>query len=195
MGRKREDDDDDLPPPAGYVASPPAWESEPVAKQVQSVLDGLEAPPIDRATRSTLQRYLYRRQRHGDLFRDECGSDGRGYITLLVRAIVESEGNQDALIEPVVVAVASCMRPIWTSRFEWISAFDQIPLVDTLNKLRDLDLFDERELAHYYSVSIKLKLWKIFGPDQVPKPAPAKVKREPKLPKRRRADQPARMAA
>jgi hypothetical protein len=88
------------------------------------------------------------------------------------------------------------MRPQWTKRFEWISAFDRIPLIDTLNKLRDLDLFDEKELADYFSVSIRRRLWQIFGPDELPKPVqPAKVKARPKSPKRRPADQPARMAA
>jgi hypothetical protein len=154
------------------------WESDAVAQQLQDILDAVEAPPIDLETRRTLQRYLWRREKHGDLFRDEFGSDGRGYVTLLVRTVLESEGNQDALIEPIVVAVSSCMRSIWTNRgLDWIAAFDQIPLVDTWNKLRDLNLFDETELSHFYLKSIKRELWRIFGPDV---PEPIKVKREPK---------------
>jgi hypothetical protein len=181
--RKAEfDEDDDDGPPPGYVITPPAWEAPPVAKQVQEILDAVEAPPVDKETRSTLQRYLWRRQRHGDLFRDEWGNDGRGYITLLLRTILESEGNGDSLIEPVVVAVSSCMRPIWVNRgLDWIAAFDQIPLVGTLNKLRDLDLFDKNELAHYYALSIRRRLWKLFGPDAAPE-AP-KVKQPPKQPR------------
>jgi hypothetical protein len=177
-----DDDLDDLPPPPAGVEQPPAWDCEAIAKQVQAVLDAVEAPPIDKETRLTLQRYLYRRNRYGAMFKDDddFGTDGRGYITLLCRTILESEGNQNALIEPVVVAVSSCMRPIWVNRgLDWIAAFDQIPLVGTLNRLRDLDLFDENELAHFFELSIRRSLWKIFGQDEVPEPV--KVKSRPKL--------------
>jgi hypothetical protein len=93
---------------------------------------------------------------------------------------VESNGNENALIEPAVVAVASCMRSIWVNRgLEWIAAFDQIPLRDTLNNLRELGLFDKQELAHFYELSIRRRLLEIFGPDEVPEPV--KVKPRPKL--------------
>jgi hypothetical protein len=70
VGRKKidDDDDDDLPPPPGSVDPPPAWDCRPIAKQVQAVLDAVEAPPIDKETRLTLQRYLYRRNRYGAAF-------------------------------------------------------------------------------------------------------------------------------
>jgi hypothetical protein len=189
MGRRKieiEDDDDDLDDggqPSGYVETPAAWESHPVAKQVQSVLDGLEAPPIDRATRSTLQRYLWRRQKHGDLFRDEWGSDGRGYITVLIRTILESEGNgPDALIDPIVSAVSSCMEPRWTEMgLKWIEAYDSIPLRALLQALRDLDAFEERDLSSHLSVAIRNRLRKILGPSVLPKPEPVKVKPRPKM--------------
>jgi hypothetical protein len=176
-----DDDLDDLPPPPDSFEKPPAWDCKPIARQVQAVLDAVEAPPIDKETRLTLQRYLYRRNRYGAMFRDDdFGTDGRGYITMLLRTILESEGNQDALIEPVVVAVSSCMRPIWVNRgLDWIAAFDQIPLVGILNKLRDLDLFDNNELTHFFELSIRRSLWKIFGQDEVPEPV--KVKPRPKL--------------
>ena len=191
VGRSRlvEDDDDldDLPPPPDSVEKPPAWDCKPIAKQVQAVLDAVEAPPIDKETRLTLQRYLYRRDKYGHMFRDndDFGTDGRGYITLLLRTILESEGNQDALIEPIVSAVASSMRPIWVRRgLEWIAAFDRIPLVDILNRLRELDLFPENELQHHYAVGIERRLWRIFGPDVVP--APPKPKRTVKRTRARR---------
>jgi hypothetical protein len=187
VGRPRrrvvdDDDEDDLPPPPGGVEPPPAWDCKPIAKQVQAVLDAVEAPLIDRETRLTLQRYLYRRNRYGEMFRDDddFGTDGRGYITLLLRTILESEGNQNALIEPIVSAVASCMRTIWIRKgVGFIAAFDQIPLLGILSKLRELDLFPENELQHHYAVGIERRLWRIFGPDVVPEPV--KVKRRPKL--------------
>jgi hypothetical protein len=128
VGRPRlvdEDDDDleDMPPPVGVVEKPEAWDCPAIAKQVQAVLDAVEAPPIDKETRLTLQRYLYRRNRYGAMFRDDdFGTDGRGYITLLCRTILESEGNQNAQIEPIVSAVAASMRTIWIRRgVEWIA--------------------------------------------------------------------------
>jgi hypothetical protein len=185
VGRPRrivddDDDLDDLPPPPDCVEPAPAWDCPAIAKQVQAVLDAVEAPQIDRETMLVLQRYLYRRNRYGEMFKDDFGEDGRGYITMLLRTILESEGNQDALVEPIVSAVASCMRTIWTRRgLEWIAAFDQIPLVDILHKLRELDLFPEKELEQHYATGIQRRLWRIFGPDVVPEPV--KVKRRPKL--------------
>ncbi len=117
-----------------------------------------------------------------------AGSDGRGNITLLLRTILEPEGNQDALIEPVVVAVASSMRAIWIRRgLEWIAALDRIPLVDILNKLRELDLFPEKELRYHYAMGIRRRLWSIFGPDVVPaapepKPSPKPKRAETRIP-------------
>jgi hypothetical protein len=62
---------------------------------------------------------------------------------------------------------------------QWIEAFDQIPLVDILTKLRDLDLFPEKEVEQHYAMGIQRRLWRIFGQDEVPEPV--KVKRRPKL--------------
>jgi hypothetical protein len=140
----------------------------------------LDAAIRQGSTRLTLQRYLYRRNKYGEMFRDDdLGTDGRGYITLLLRTILESEGNQGALIEPIVAAVAASMRTIWIRRgVEWIAAFDQIPLVDILNKLRELDLFPEKELQHHYAMGIQRRLWRIFGPDVVPAPPKAQACRE-----------------
>jgi len=73
------------------------------------------------------------------------------------------------------------MRAIWVRRgLEWIAAFDQIPLVDILHKLRELDLFTEKELEHHYAIGIERRLWRIFGPDVVPA---AKPKTSPKPPR------------
>jgi hypothetical protein len=202
VGRPRlvdEDDDDleDMPPPVGVVEKPEAWDCPAIAKQVQAVLDAVEAPPIDKETRLTLQRYLYRRNRYGAMFRDDdFGTDGRGYITLLLRTILESEGNQNALIEPIVSAVASSMRPIWVRRgLEWIAAFDRIPLFDILNKLRELDLFTEKEIAHHYEIGIERRLWRIFGPDVVPELPKAKAPKPPRAVKQIRARGPLKKAA
>jgi hypothetical protein len=141
------------------------WDNAETARQLQAILEATEAPPIDEPARMVLQRYLWRRNKYGDLFRDEWGKDGAGYITLLIRTIIESAGNENALIEPVIVAVSLCMRPQWTSRgLAWIEAFDQVPLIDTLNKLRELDLFSDGELADFYARSIRNRISKILDP-------------------------------
>jgi hypothetical protein len=199
VGRPRvdDDDDDDLPPPGG-VEQPAAWDCQPIAKQVQAVLDAVEAPQIDRDTRLALQRYLYRRNKYGAMFRDDdFGTDGCGYITLLLRTILESEGNQNALVEPVVSAVASCMRATWIRKgIDFIAAFDRIPLVEILNKLRELDLFLESELQHHYAIGIERRLWRIFGPDVAPAAPKAKKPRAVKrIPARRPLKKPGRRMA
>jgi hypothetical protein len=192
VGSKHEvDDDDDLSPAPGYVEPPSNWETKPVSKKVQRTLDALGITKVHPEVRSMLQRWTYRQDKYGKGMGVSVGD-----ITLLCRTIIESEGNADALDEPIIVsAVHSCMRDQWTNKgLAWIEAFDQIPLRATLETLRGLE-FSEGEIRQHYSVCLRRKLWKIFGPDKAPKPAPAKVKREPKPPKRRPADQPAARTA
>jgi hypothetical protein len=86
--RRRVDDDDldDLPPPPGasFESSMP-WETDRFAKEVDEILASIETPPVDAQVHRTLQKHLYRS--------GTFGTDGRGHITLLVRTILESEGN------------------------------------------------------------------------------------------------------
>jgi hypothetical protein len=149
------------------------WEKPAIARAIQAILDSLEVSVTDPQARLTLQRQFYRREKH-------FGGD-RGETTLLIRTITESEGNgPEAMIEPIVSAVSGCLRPEWTSKgLAFIEAFDQIPLVDILSKLRDLDLFPENELQRHYASGIQRRLWRIFGPDIVPEPVKAKPR--PKL--------------
>lgn len=74
----------------------------------------------------------------------------------------------------------------------WIETFDRIPLRAILETLRGLE-FSEGEIRQHYPVCLRRKLWKHFGADEAPKPA--KVKREPKRPKRCPANQPAAQLA
>jgi hypothetical protein len=53
----------------------------------------MEVPPIDEPTRLRLQRLVY-------LLRPQ-------HVILLVRTIIESQGNDGALLEPIVSAVSS----------------------------------------------------------------------------------------
>jgi hypothetical protein len=60
---------------------------------------------------------------------------GNEHLILLLRTIVESDGNQTALVEPVIWAVSDIIRghPEWTDRgLEWLEAFDTIDLCHLL---------------------------------------------------------------
>jgi hypothetical protein len=103
------------------------------------------------------------------------GGDGRGPITMLIRTILESEGNQGALVEPVVCAVSHCMVQIWTDKgLERIAAFDQIPLMKILQTLRELEIGDERDHDErdHLVICIRNKLRRILGPPVLAKPKP-----------------------
>jgi hypothetical protein len=147
------------------------WESDRFARQVREILDAVEAPPVDAQVRLTLQKHLYR----SEIF----DTDGRGHITLLLRTILESENNGDALIEPIVSAVSSCMRPQWTGLgLTWIAAFDAIPLVAILETVRAL--FGEQDLWSHYCLALRRKIAAILDPAEA-KPQ-EKVKPPPKPP-------------
>jgi hypothetical protein len=101
------------------------------AARVDRLLVALgEVPPVDAAARARLARLL---DRHG-----------AQHVILLVRTIIESEGNANALIEPIISAVSSVMvfHPEWANRgLAWIEAFDNVPLTGLLQTMRDLELF------------------------------------------------------
>jgi len=132
---------------------------------VEPVGEILAAPEIevDDATRREMEKIFQRREYfHGD---------GRGHLTLLIRTVTESEGNEVALIAPVVAAVSSAMRTQWTEKgLEFVAAFDRIPLLSILDNMRSLELFRESSLGEYLGISIQNRLWKAFGPDKLPQP-------------------------
>jgi hypothetical protein len=60
--------------------------------------------------------------------------------------IIESEGNRNALIEPVIRAVSSCIifHRDWVAKgLAWIAAFDAIPLLHIVDTMKGLDLLEE----------------------------------------------------
>lgn len=160
------------------------WNPRGTAESVGDILAAL-AVTVDDATRRELEKVYRRRQYfHGD---------GRGHVTLLIRTITESEGNEGALIAPVVDAVNSAMRPQWTARgIEWLEAFDRITLLSILETMRSLQIFREQSLGTYLGFAVANRLWSIFGPDVVPaapkvkapKKPPAHISRIPVIEKR-----------
>ena len=93
-----------------------------MSKKVDVILNALDIPKIDPEARSTLQRWVYRA--------DKIFGGDRGDILLALRAIVESERNgPEALLEPILCAVHSACRPVWTNKgLAFIAAFDGIDL-------------------------------------------------------------------
>jgi hypothetical protein len=137
-----------------HEPSPMPWDNPTTAAEVEQILADVEAPPIDAETRRTLQRWLWRRSKQGD---------GRGSITYLLRVIVES-GNGDALSGPVLHAVDSCLYPAWVEKgLALFEAFDQIRIRALLDSMRDLQMFEERDVAFYLARGIRNRLWKILG--------------------------------
>jgi hypothetical protein len=159
------------PPPA---SSAMPWEAPAVADTLAEILIAVEAPPVDAQVQLTLQKHLYR----SEMF----GTDGRGHVTLLIRTITESGGNQNALVEPIVSAVSSCMRPEWTGLgLKWIEAFDHIPLTAILETMRSLDLFSQQNIGHYLSIALRNKLARILEPARAKPCKPAKPAPKPPL--------------
>jgi hypothetical protein len=126
------------------------------AARVDRLLATLEAPAIDDDARARLARLL---DRHG-----------APHIILLVRTITESRGNANALVEPVISAVSSVMIfcPEWANRgLAWIEAFDNVPLMAWLQTMQDLQLFRPTSIGHYYFLSLRNRLRKVFEPPTV----------------------------
>jgi hypothetical protein len=158
------------------ASRPMPWESSAVATQLQEILTALEVPSIDAETRGVFQRILYRQK--------YFGGDARGKVILTIRCILESSGNEGALIGPIVSAVSSCVTPELTNRgLQLIEAFDRIPLVSILETMRSLDVFGANSLGHYYSIAIRNKLAAIMQPTDRPASKPVRVKRQPKPPR------------
>lgn len=62
---------------------------------------------------------------------------GEGHVILLLRTLMESEGNRMALVEPIIRAVSNVMlaRPDWPNKgLAWLEAFDAIDLCDLWDK-------------------------------------------------------------
>jgi hypothetical protein len=151
----RDDDEEDDTSDLVVTTSFYAWEREAVAKEVQGILDALEVPPVDAQVRYALQKAYYRK--------NQFGGDGRGHIIIAIRCITESAGNENALVEPVASAVLGCLRPELIERgVELIEAFDQLPLLGILERMKGLDLFAEQSHGHYLELVLRNKLARIL---------------------------------
>lgn len=136
---------------------PSVAERQAAARYAAEVLPGLlrdlEAPSIDDAARDKLEHLIVWR--------------GRAAVTLLIRTIIESDGNENALTAFVIDGVAAVMaqRPDWPERgLAWIEAFDRVSLLGTLDTMRSLKCFTVREAPGFYRRSIQNQLRDILDP-------------------------------
>jgi hypothetical protein len=104
--------------------------------------------PLDRILNALEIQIVPTRQRRGP--NQTCASaalsriwarHGADHLTLLLRAIVESEGNEHALIAPVIWAINDVMIacPAWPAAgLAWLEAFDGIDLVGLQRRAKPL---------------------------------------------------------
>jgi hypothetical protein len=181
LKRKAVDDDDgddldDAPAPPGCAAPQEPHEHGEYVRRLQKILDAIEIQEIDRDARLYLQRILRRYDFLRKIDEKRFPTKGEEEVTFLLRTVFESNNGASALTLPILRAVSGCMRQEWTGKgLKFIEAFDHVDLVGLHSTLCDLGLEDQLDRA------IQRKLWKIFGPDELPKAEPVKVKPRPKM--------------
>jgi hypothetical protein len=175
--RQDDDDDDDFVPSVGRPRNPEEFgppspephQREEFVRRLQAILDALEIPDMDRDARMYLQNVLRRCDLLRSIDAKRFPAKGDEQVTLLLRTIAESTNGPAALTLPILMAVSSCMNPVWTDRgLEWIEAHDHVDLVGLQTTLADLGLEDQFERV------LRRKLKAILGPPVVPKPRPKK---------------------
>ena len=172
--RLDDDDDDDLPPPPGVVPYRELWDNAKTAAEVRAVLAAFDdVPPLDDAVRLTLQKWLYRQDKF-------FGGGGAGHITAILRIFLESDTNRDALLEPILCAVAFAHGRFARHGLALLDAMDTIKLRELLETMRGLDLFDEKSLGTHMGIALRNRITKILEPVV---PEPVKVKPPPKPPR------------
>ncbi|KQT21720.1 MULTISPECIES: hypothetical protein [unclassified Bradyrhizobium] len=125
------------------------------------LLIALDAPPVAPDALVRLQKLI---RYHGEQ-----------YTTLVIRTVIESDGNELALIEPVISAVSDVMRrhPEWPEKgVAWIEAFDGIPLLQIVETMRGLEIFRETSIGTYLAVSLESRLARLFTISPAPEVAP-----------------------
>src|ERR1035437_2354116 len=109
---------------------------------------------------------------------------GLPHATIVLRTIVESEGNSFEIIADVVGAISDIIiaHPRWVGLgLKWLEAFDKIDLAQIRKIAKAANV---QPLRVGIATLIAVELTKILGPSRPPKPArPIKVKLPAKLPR------------
>jgi hypothetical protein len=133
------------------------WHIQPRAPAgtAKRLLVAVEAPAVAQETLDALQVVA---EKHGE-----------EHLTLVLRTILESEGNRDALFEPIISAVSTaiiCSPEHVAKGLAWIEAFDQVPLKRIFDMMRELEYFRVSEARSALSEILRNKLRRIFSPPQ-----------------------------
>jgi hypothetical protein len=111
-----------------------------------------------------------------NVLRGILAKHGEGHLILVLRTIVESEGNEAMLVEPVIYAISNILaaHPAWGEcGLAWLEAFDSI-------KLKELAATAKaNRRASPASAAIATMLHERLSPLFDPPPKP---KRQPKAP-------------
>jgi hypothetical protein len=109
---------------------------------------------------------------------------GQPHVTIVLRTIVESEGNESELVADVIGAISDLVRthPRWVNLgLAFIEAFDKISLAEIRKTAKATGV---QPLRDAIMTLLCLDLEKLLGPSRLPKPLkPPRIKREPKPPR------------
>ena len=109
---------------------------------------------------------------------------GLPHITIVLRTIVESEGNEGELIADVIGAISDLVRthPRWVNLgLAFIEAFDQISLAQVRRTAKATGV---QPLRDAIMTLLCVELERLLGASKLPKaPKPVRTKREPKPPR------------
>jgi hypothetical protein len=104
-------------------------------------------------------------------------SRGVEHATIVLRTIVESQGNESELIADIICAISDTVRvhPRWVGLgLQWLEAFDQISLAQIRKTAKATGA---QPLRNAIMTLLCLKLEEILGPSKLPKP-PARTQAE-----------------
>ena len=109
---------------------------------------------------------------------------GRPHVTIVLRTIVESIGNESELIADVIGGISDLVRthPRWVNLgLAFIEAFDAISLAQVRKTAKATGV---QPLRDAIMTLLCVELDRILGPSKLPKaPKPIRIKREPKPPR------------
>src|SRR5665811_2031691 len=108
---------------------------------------------------------------------------GLPHATIVLRTIVESEGNSFEVVADVVGAISNIIiaHPRWVGLgLQWLEAFDQVNLAAIRKTAKATGV---QPLRDAIMTLLCVELEKILGPSKLPKPPkPVRPKPEPKRP-------------
>jgi hypothetical protein len=109
---------------------------------------------------------------------------GLPHAVIVLKTIVETEGNEGELIADVIHAISDLIRahPRWVGLGGiWLEAFDQISLAQVRRTAKATGV---QPLRDAIMTLLCVELDRILGPSKLPKaPKPIRTKREPKPPR------------